>query len=96
MATQTTCDLCKVVLTKLGNKHPRLVALCPTPGATAPGLTKVLGVGLDLDVCKACLRRVIGVTRDLFGQKCSPEFIESSAKFLRDTQFDWEDAKVPK
>ncbi len=87
MATSTTCDLCSTVLTRPrdgGVRRPQLIALCPNPSAVAMGDSDDFELGLD--VCKPCLRKAIGMLRDCFGQKCSTEFVEASAKFLIDTQ----------
>jgi len=94
MATCTTCDLCSTVLTRPrdGLRPARLVAMCENPSAVAMG--DIDDFELGLDVCKPCLRRAIGMLRDCFGQKCSPEFVEASGKFLVDTQGDDGPGKV--
>ncbi len=94
MATQRTCDLCSLVLTKPrdGLRPARLIALCANPSAVAMGDTD--DFELDIDVCKTCLRRAVGMLRECFGQKCSPEFVEASGKFLVDTQGDDGPGKV--
>ncbi len=83
MATYTTCDLCSTVLTRPRDKRGRLIAMCPDPQA---GPDDIDDFELHIDACKVCLRRAIGMLRDYFGQKCSPEFVEASANFLIGTQ----------
>ncbi len=92
MATHTTCDLCSTVLNRRRDGRAQLIALCPNPSAVAMGDSDDFELGLD--VCKPCLRRVVGMLRDCFGQKCSPEFVEQSGKFLVDTQGDDGPGKV--
>ncbi len=95
MAIHTTCDLCSTVLTRQGGSRVRraqLIAMCPNPSVVAMGDGDDLELGLD--VCKTCLRRAIGMLRDCFGQKGSPEFVEQSGKFLVDTQGDDGPGKV--
>ena len=93
MATHTTCDLCSTVLTRPRDRRSRLFAKCPNPLA-GPGPEDLDDFDLGIDACRACLRRAIGMLRDCFGQKCSPEFVEASGKFLVDTQGDDGPGKV--
>jgi hypothetical protein len=86
MATHTTCDLCSTVLTRPRDKRGRLIAMCPDPQAGPVGPDDFDDCELHIDACKACLRRAIGMLRDCFGQRCSPEFVEASEKFLIATQ----------